>query len=269
MKWKNIHKNAYKWCIYTFLALWIGVITLTQPVFSVEGSYSWYCKRNKDHKQITVDENMKFIEKYDGYYVDKKRGDHENDKVLYLTFDAGYENGNVSKILNILKEENVPGAFFVLGNLIARNTDLVERMVNEGHLVCNHTMHHHDMSRVTSKGEFEREIQSLEKLYTEKTGRALSKYYRPPEGRFNEKSMQYAKALGYKTIFWSIAYADWDNQNQMSEEKAKAKVLDNLHNGAVILLHPTSETNTRILKDLIREIKAEGYRFGTLDELTT
>lgn len=269
MEWKNIHQNAYKWCIYTFLAFWIAVITLMQSVFSAGESYSWYCKRNKEHKQITVDENMKFIEKYDGYYVDKKHGDSDKEKVVYLTFDAGYENGNVTKILDVLKEENVPGAFFILGHLVERNTDVVERMVIEGHLVCNHTMHHHDMSRISSKGEFERELKALEKLYAEKTGKELSKYYRPPEGRFSEKSMQYAKDLGYKTIFWSIAYADWDNGNQMSEVKAKGKILENLHNGAVILLHPTSETNARILKDLISEIRTQGYRFGTLAELTT
>ena len=269
MKWKNIHKNAYKWWIYTFLAAVLIVSFLTQSVFSAGESFSWYCKRNKEHTQMIADENMNFIEKYDGYYVDKKHGDSDKEKVVYLTFDAGYENGNVTKILDVLKEENVPGAFFILGHLIERNTDVVERMANEGHLVCNHTAHHHDMSRVSSKGEFERELKSLEKLYIEKTGKELSKYYRPPEGRFSEKSMQYAKDLGYKTIFWSIAYADWDNEKQMAEDKAKEKILENLHNGAVILLHPTSETNARILKDLIREIKVSGYRFGTLDELTT
>ena len=269
MKRKNIHKNAYKWCIYTFLALTLAVFALSQSVFSADEAYSWYCKRNKEHKQPGIDENVKFIEKNDGYYVDKRHGDNDTDKVVYLTFDAGYENGNVEKILDVLKEENVPGAFFILGHLVEKNTDLVERIANEGHLVCNHTMHHYDMSRITSKRDFERELMALEKIYTEKTGKALSRYYRPPEGRFSERSIEYARSLGYKTVFWSIAYADWDNGNQMSEEKAKEKILTNLHNGAVILLHPTSETNARIMRDLITEIREKGYRFGTLDELTT
>lgn len=268
MEWKNIHKNVYKSCIYTVLVCLTLVSALRVPVSATGEAYNWYCKRNKEHRQPIADTNMLFIEKYDGYYIDKKYGDSSKEKVAYLTFDAGYENGNVAKILDILKEEGVPGAFFILGNLIERNTELVERMTAEGHLVCNHTMHHHDMTRVSSKGEFEHELTALEKLYTEKTGKTLSKYYRPPEGRFDQKTLEYARSLGYKTVFWSIAYADWDNEKQPAVEDAKKKILDNLHNGAVILLHPTSETNALILKDIITEMKAQGYRFGTLDELT-
>jgi len=129
-------------------------------------------------------------------------------------------------------------------------------------------MHHHDMSKITSIKEFEAELTALEKLYTETTGRRLAKYYRPPEGRFSEENLKFAEELGYKTIFWSIAYADWDNEKQPSADFAKEKILSNLHNGAIILLHPTSSTNVTILKDLIEAIKREGYRFGTPDELT-
>lgn len=268
MERKNIHNKAYKRCIYTIFACLVIVSVLRLPTLAAGEAYNWYCKRNKEHKQPIVDGNMAFIEKYDGYYIDKRHGDKEEEKVVYLTFDAGYENGNVARILDALKDEGVHGAFFILGNLIERNTGLVERMTAEGHLVCNHTVHHHDMTRVSSKGEFERELRALEKLYTEKTGKTLAKYYRPPEGRFDEKTMEYAKSIGYKTVFWSIAYADWDNGKQPSVEEAKKKILDNLHNGAVILLHPTSETNALIIGDVIREIKAQGYRFGTLDELT-
>ena len=247
----------------------VGTSTVrTSAISNGNTELHWYCKRNADHLQPEADEALRMVERYDGFYVDHRHGDRDRDKVVYLTFDAGYENGNVEKILNVLKEESVPAAFFILGNLIRRNKSLVERMQNEGHLVCNHTMHHHNMTRVSSEREFERELASLEALYRETFGNDMARYYRPPEGTFNEATMRYAQNLGYKTIFWSIAYADWDNDRQPSAEQAKEKILGNLHNGAVILLHPTSATNASIMKDLITEIKKEGYRFGTLHELT-
>ena len=230
--------------------------------------YNWYCKNNKTHTQPTLPPEMAFIKNYNSYYLDDTHGDDSADKVLYLTFDAGYENGNVEKILNILREENVPGAFFVLDTLITSNTDLVKRMTAEGHLVCNHTKRHKNMTRITDKAEFAGQITGLEDVYREYTGLEMAKYYRPPEGCFSEQNLKYISEMGYKTIFWSFAYADWDNDKQMSPADAKQKVLAHTHNGAVILLHPTSATNAAILGDLIREWKAQGYRFGTLDELT-
>ena len=200
--------------------------------------------------------------------MDKRHGDNDSDKFVYLTFDAGYENGNVGRILDVLKEESVPGAFFILGNLLDKSLPTVLRMIEEGHIVANHTMHHRDVTRSSSKKEFAEELTSLERLFLEKTGVEMSRYFRPPEGRFSEETMRYAKELGYKTVFWSIAYADWDNENQPSAALAREKILGNLHNGAVILLHPTSATNAAVLRDLIAEIRACGYRFGTLDELT-
>ena len=230
-------------------------------------SQSWYCVRNKEHKQPTADSNMQYIEEYNGFYVDKSHGDNCSDKVVYLTFDAGYENGNVERILDTLKEKEVIGAFFILGNLITKNTDLVKRMANEGHTVANHTNKHPDMTKKTSIQEFEKELKDLERIYTEYTGKEMSKFFRPPEGRFNRSTMEYANALGYRTVFWSFAYADWDNSKQMSTVDAKKKILDNIHNGAVILLHPTSKTNADVLGDVIDELRSKGYRFGTLDEL--
>ncbi|MBQ9085863.1 MAG: polysaccharide deacetylase family protein [Clostridia bacterium] len=238
-------------------------------VSATEGTvYNWYCVRNSNHLQPIADANMRFIEEYDGYYIDHAHGDGSEDKVLYLTFDAGYENGNVDKILNILSEEQVPGAFFILGNLINRNPDLIRRMVQDGHTVCNHTNHHPDMTTKKTLDDFKEELISLEELYRQATGMELAKYYRPPEGKFDKTSLKYARQLGYQTIFWSLAYADWDNSKQPSPESAKKKILDNIHNGAVILLHPTSATNAIILKEVIQTLKGQGYRFGTLDELT-
>ena len=167
-----------------------------------------------------------------------------------------------------MRSENVTGAFFILENLIDKDPELVCRMAEEGHIVANHTSRHRDMTKVDSIEEFSAELEALNTCYKKLTGREMAKYYRPPEGRFDERSLSFAKELGYKTIFWSFAYADWDNQKQPSASAAKAKILENIHNGAVILLHPTSATNAEILPDIIKTLKAEGYRFGTLDELT-
>ena len=260
MQKKKIKKTAY-----TVLTLILSALCFVSAVSAA--AQGWYCVRNKEHKQPTLDAAQKYIEGLGGYYVDRKYSDSNDEKVVYLTFDAGYENGNVEKILDILKSEDVKGAFFILGNLITRNTELVVRMADEGHTVCNHTAKHKDMTKVASKEEFAAELSSLETLYREHTGREMSKYYRPPEGKYDEKTMRYANELGYKTIFWSLAYADWDNDKQPSAEKAKKILLDNIHNGAVILLHPTSATNAEILGDVIRTLKAEGYRFGELSEL--
>lgn len=190
-----------------------------------------------------------------------------NEKVLYLTFDAGYENGCTAKILDTLKEKQVPAAFFLVGNYIRQSPDLVRRMVAEGHTVGNHTMHHYDMSRLSDKAAFSKELTDLEALYKETVGQELPKFYRPPQGIYSEENLKMAQELGYKTLFWSLAYVDWNNDAQPTKEAAFAKLLPRTHNGAVVLLHSTSKTNAEILGELLDKWKAMGYRFGTLDEL--
>lgn len=190
-----------------------------------------------------------------------------NEKVLYLTFDAGYENGCTARILDTLKEKQVPAAFFLVGNYIQRSPDLVRRMVAEGHTVGNHTMHHYDMSRLSDKAAFSKELTDLEVLYKETVGQELPKYYRPPQGIYSEENLKMAQELGYQTVFWSLAYVDWNNDAQPTREAAFAKLLPRTHNGAVVLLHSTSKTNAEILGELIDKWKAMGYRFGTLEEL--
>lgn len=251
--------------ISVFLTI-ILIASLQMNIFAKTSCFNWYCVHRKDHKQPTADSMISFVEKYNGYYVDKKHGDDCVDKVVYLTFDAGYENGNVAKILQALKEEEVTAAFFVLGHIIDNNTDLIGQMFEDGHLVCNHTFSHCSMVG-KSKEEIKIELERLEELCLRKTGRHMTKFYRPPEGKFDEESMRYINDLGYTTVFWSFAYADWDNNNQMSCEKAKCKIIENLHNGEIMLLHPTSKTNADIIKDVIREIKSRGYRFGSLNEI--
>ena len=202
------------------------------------------------------------LRQYDAAYL----GDPSK-KVLYLTFDAGYENGSTEKILDILKEQQVSAAFFLVGNYIEKNADLVRRMEAEGHIVGNHTMHHKDMSKITDEAAFTRELEDLEKLYQETVGKPMPKYYRPPQGIYSEENLRLAQKLGYKTVFWSLAYVDWNNDSQPTREQAFAKLLPRTHPGAVILLHSTSKTNAEILGELIDKWKSEGYRFGTLEEL--
>ena len=199
---------------------------------------------------------------YDARYL----GD-TSDKVLYLTFDAGYENGCTAEILDVLKKHEVPAAFFLVGNYIEKNGDLVRRMVAEGHTVGNHTMHHYDMSRLTDKAAFGKELTDLENLYREVTGEEMEKYYRPPQGIYSEENLAMAKELGYKTVFWSLAYVDWNNDAQPTAEEAFSKLIPRVHNGAVVLLHSTSKTNAAILDELLTRWKDMGYRFGTMKEL--
>ena len=226
----------------------------------------WFIKHSGSN-QPKIPEEAEYIYDFGGYYVDKRLAPGSETKRLYLTFDLGYENGNTEKIMNVLKEKSVPAAFFLLDNVIEKNTELVLRMSGEGHLVCNHTKNHKDITRL-SEDEIAENLEALETLYREKTGLEMAKYFRFPEGKYSKDSIACVNSLGYKTIFWSFAYADWDNRRQPSCEFAKKKILSNTHNGAVILLHPTSATNAEILSDLIDAWRNMGYEFGTLDELT-
>ncbi len=260
--------------ILSLTALLSAVILLINCALptSAAGSgkaFNWYVNRNKDHTQPRLDSSMSFIEGHGGYYVDRRHPDiNEADKVVYLTFDVGYENGNVSRILDTLNEKNAKGAFFVLEHVIKATPELVMRMRDEGHTVGNHTCRHRDMSEVSDIETFKSELEALSKMYFDLTGEEMPKYYRPPQGRFSEQNLIFSDELGYKTILWSFAYADWDNEKQPDPDSSLELIMANIHNGAVLLLHPTSKTNADILGRLIDTLRADGYRFGTLDELT-
>ncbi len=206
--------------------------------------------------------SSQMLAKYDASYI----GDTA-EKVIYLTFDAGYENGCTEKILDTLKNHNVPAAFFLVGNYMEKNSDLVRRMVQEGHIVGNHTMHHYDMSKLSEKTAFSKELTELENLFKEITGKELPKYYRPPQGIYSEENLKMAQELGYKTVFWSLAYVDWLTNDQPTKEAAFGKLIPRTHNGAVVLLHSTSSTNAEILDELLTKWENMGYRFASLDEL--
>ena len=171
------------------------------------------------------------------------------------------------QILDTLKKHQVSAAFFLVGNYMEKNADLVRRMVDEGHIVGNHTMHHPDMSKLSEKETFSKELTGLEELFKEVTGKDLPKYYRPPQGIYSEENLRMAQELGYRTVFWSRAYADWNNDSQPTKEQAFEKLLPRIHNGAVVLLHSTSKTNAEILDELLTKWKEMGYTFGTLEEM--
>ena len=238
------------------------VLALSQLANAVITTGSWGLSFQQEGQTPIGPAGIDVLQTYNAAYVGNTK-----EKVLYLTFDAGYENGCTAQILDTLKAHNVKAAFFLVGNYIEKNPDLVRRMVAEGHMVANHTMHHPDMSKISEKEAFSKELTDLETLYRETTGKEMPKYYRPPQGIYSEKNLQMAKELGYKTVFWSLAYADWNNDAQPTKEQAFQKLLPRTHNGAVILLHSTSKTNAAILADLLTHWKNAGYRFDTIDTL--
>ena len=201
------------------------------------------------------------LQTYDAAYLDPS-----GEKVIYLTFDAGYENGCTGKILDILQKHNIPAAFFLTGHYIEKNPDLVRRMASEGHIVGNHTMHHPDASKLTEEA-FQKELQDLEKLYFDKVGQEMPKFYRPPQGIYSEENLKMAQKMGYKTVFWSLAYVDWNNDAQPDPQSSKEKLLSRTHDGMVLLLHSTSQTNVQILEDLLTHWTQMGYRFAPISEL--
>lgn len=203
-----------------------------------------------------------YLKKFNAYYV----GDPK-EKSIYLTFDAGYDNGYTEHILDVLKKHNIKAAFFVVGNLIKDRPELIKRMAAEGHIVGNHTFTHPDMSAISDKEAFEAELQKLEGAYREATGQEMKKFYRPPQGKYSESNLSMAKELGYTTVFWSLAYVDWYENDQPSKQTADEKLTKRLHNGAIVLLHSTSETNSSILDELLTQWEQLGYSFKTLDEL--
>jgi len=223
---------------------------------------SWGLSFRTDHTPPVAPASPAQLAQYDAAYL----GDTAK-PVIYLTFDAGYENGCTAQILDVLKKHEVSAAFFLVGNYMKKNADLVRRMVEEGHIVGNHTMDHPDMSKITDKEQFSAQLTGLEELFRDITGKDLPKYYRPPQGIYSEENLKMAKDLGYRTVFWSLAYADWNNDSQPTQEQAFGKLLPRIHNGAVVLLHSTSKTNAEILDELLTRWKDMGYTFGTLEEL--
>ena len=227
---------------------------------SAEGS--WGLSFQEDGKPPAANATYEELEQYNAYYAE-----NTDEKVLYLTFDAGYENGNTPAILEALKKHDVSATFFVVGTYLDENEELILQMVSEGHTVGNHTWHHKDISQISTIETFTEEINYVEQKYKEITGKPMTKYYRPPQGKYNEANLKMAQEMGYKTFFWSLAYVDWYQDDQPTHEEAFEKLLKRVHPGAVVLLHSTSSTNAEILDELLTKWEEMGFRFASLEEL--
>ena len=237
-----------------------NVITTSSNATLSNKKIGWGIKRNGNHNQPDLGSNNKsLLDKYEGIAMG-----NDTDKYVYLTFDEGYEAGYTAKLLDILKENEVKAAFFITGHYLNTQSDLVKRMIDEGHIVGNHTVNHKSMPDLDDN-KIKEEIMNLHTTVYEKFNYEM-KYIRPPMGEYSERTLEITKSLGYTTAMWSMAYDDWDENKQGREEYGKNKVLSNVHNGAVILLHANSVDNSNILDSCIKEIKNMGYEFKTLDE---
>ena len=220
----------------------------------------WGIKRNNNHEQPDVGKsNKKILESNNGICL----GNNEK-KYIYLTFDEGYEAGYTPKILESLKNNDVKATFFITAHFVNTQPELVKQIIDEGHIVGNHTVNHKSMPTL-SEEEIKKEVMELHTVIYQKFGYDM-KYIRPPKGEFSEKSIISTNNLGYKTVMWSFAYEDWNEDKQPNEESSKKKIIENLHNGEIMLLHGNSKTNTNILDSVIKEAKNMGYEFKSLDE---
>ena len=224
---------------------------------------NWGLGFSEEGKPPTGNASGEFLRQYNSWYLG-----NTDQKTIYLTFDAGYEAGYTSSILDTLKKHNAEAAFFLVGNYVETSPELVKRMVEEGHIVGNHTYHHYTMAQISDEASFEKEMTALEEIYKETTGEELEKFYRPPQGVYSEENLKMAQKMGYKTIFWSLAYVDWYQDNQPTKEQAFDKLIPRIHPGAIVLLHSTSKTNAEILDELLTKWEDMGYKFGSLRDLT-
>ena len=257
-----IRQNARLVAVALAVVLFCGGVSAMFGLHDAIETGSWGLSFREEGEPPIGNADAASLRRYDAVYL----GD-TNDKVLYLTFDAGYENGCTAQILDTLKAHNAKAAFFVVGNYLESAPELVQRMADEGHLVGNHTWHHYDMSRIADEATFTDELTRVAEKYRELTGQAMKKYYRPPQGVYSEENLRMAQALGYRTVFWSLAYVDWLQDDQPTAEEAFSKLLPRTHPGAIVLLHSTSATNAAILDDLLTRWEEAGYRFGSLEEI--
>ena len=275
MEGKNVNHNKKKILIVT--ALFVFMFSLgwgagslqkqqmkkTVETVSVQNQAdNWGLGFGAEGTQPTGNVTADELKKYNAWYVGDK-----SKNVIYLTFDCGYENGNTEPILDALKKHNAKATFFVVGHFLESAPDIVKRMEAEGHAVGNHTYHHPDMSSISDMTSFQKEMDDVASLYQTVTGKEMIKYYRPPQGKYSTKNLEMAKELGYHTFFWSLAYVDWNVDDQPTKEEAFDKLLTRIHPGAIVLLHSTSKTNGEILDELLTKWEEMGYTFAPLSEL--
>ena len=239
-------------------------ISCALPDLTLSSEGNWGLSFQEEGKTPVGNASIQELASMDAYYAQDT-----SEKVLYLTFDAGYENGNTPAILEALKKHHAPATFFVVGNFLSSNPELVKQMLTEGHTVGNHTWSHPNMSKISTREAFSKELSQVEDLYREITGQEMAPYYRPPQGIYSQSNLQMAKDLGYETFFWSLAYVDWYQDNQPTKEQAFDKLLKRIHPGAIVLLHSTSSTNAQILDELLTRWEEMGYTFKPLSEVVS
>lgn len=263
---KIFNKNVF-WGILVVLVFTVSMTALNSgnTVETSAGTLSneligWGIKRSDNHEQPDVGKkNKKLLDEAEGICL----GNAEK-KVIYLTFDNGYEAGYTSKILETLKNNNVTATFFITAHYLNTQPELVKQMIDEGHIVGNHTVNHKSMPSLT-EDQIKKEVMDLHESIKSKFNYEM-KYIRPPKGEYSERTLSICNSLGYKTVMWSFAYADWDEKKQPDETKAKEMIFNNLHNGEIMLLHATSKTNANILDSVLKEIKAQGYEIKAISE---
>lgn len=251
-------------CMFVIGGASAYLVGLSAPVSATitNQADNWGLGFGAEGSKPTGNATSEYLKEYDAYYVDDT-----TEKVIYLTFDAGFENGYTEAILDALKKHNAQATFFVVGHYLETAPELVKRMTEEGHTVANHTYSHPDMSKISDKAAFEKEMNDVAALYKNITGQEMNKYYRPPQGKYSENNLKMAKDLGYKTFFWSLAYVDWYQDDQPTKEEAFDKLLKRIHPGAIVLLHSTSKTNGEIMDELLTKWEEMGYCIKPLSEL--
>ena len=265
----KVHIFGKKQVLYVVLAiilLCIGMVCALRAVNrlgaaeAAAGITDWGLSFQSEGAPPVANASQEYLRNFDALYV----GD-TNKKEIYITFDAGFENGNTERILDALKKHGVKATFFLVGNYFETQPKLVKRMAEEGHTIGNHTYSHPDMSKIGDIQSFQTELQKNEALYRDVLGSEMPKLYRPPQGKFCVENLKMAQQLGYSTVFWSLAYVDWYTDDQPTPEQAFSKLLPRIHPGAVVLLHSTSSTNAEILDELLTKWEETGYSFGDLE----
>lgn len=243
----------------------ILILTLTalfyQPIMTDASGYGWGYKKNQNHEVPEIGKYQEMLQKYGAYYADLS-----GDKTVYLTFDNGYEEGYTDDILDVLKKEKVPATFFVTGQYVKTSPDLVKRMVDEGHIIGNHSYHHPDFT-IMNKEAIQKELEELEEAVAEVSDQDEIIYLRPPRGMFSENTLKWANELGLVHVFWSLAFTDWHTDSQKGWQYAYDQVMNQIHPGAIILMHSVSSDNAEALEKIIQQLKKDGYEFKSLDDL--
>lgn len=266
MKVHIFDKKQVLYVVLAIILLCIGMVCALRAVNRLDAAEAaacitdWGLSFQSEGAPPVANASQEYLRNFDALYV----GD-ANKKEIYITFDAGFENGNMERILDALKKHGVKATFFLVGNYFETQPELVKRMAEEGHTIGNHTYSHPDMSKIGDIQSFQTELQKNEALYRDILGSEMPKLYRPPQGKFCEENLKMAQQLGYSTVFWSLAYVDWYVDDQPTPEQAFSKLLPRIHPGAVVLLHSTSSTNAEILDELLTKWEETGYSFGDLE----